>query len=109
MTSQPSSAPASPDTAPLRCHLTGRPLSADEAYWAQPLITLQALLAAIWTTLRREPGRLGQVLLAELPDVPYAPEAREQLARRRSAEQAKLLGLLLLLAVIIGGVVWALL
>jgi hypothetical protein len=44
---------------------------------------------------------LGQILFAEQPYVPYAPEAREQLAARRSAEQLKLLvGLLVVIAVI---------
>lgn len=80
----------------LRCALTGRPLTHDEAHWAPPLVTVRELVATVASTLLRTPGALGQVLLADMPNVPYAPEARERLAARRTAEQAKLLGLLLL-------------
>lgn len=85
----------------LVCALTGRPISAEEAYWAPPLVTARDLVAAILGNLIRSPGNLGHVLLAEQPNVPYAPDARDQLAVRRSAEQLKLLvGLLLLIALI---------
>lgn len=85
----------------LFCALTGRPISADEAYWAPPLITARELVTAIMTTLLRSPGNLGQVLLAEQADVPYAADAREELAARRNAEQLKLLvGLLVLVGLI---------
>jgi hypothetical protein len=85
----------------LTCALTGKPISAEEAYWAPPLVTARELVAAIWSNLVRSPGNLGHVLLAEQPNVPYAQEAREQLAARRSAEQVKLLvGLLVLVALI---------
>lgn len=82
----------------LRCALTGRILSPEEAHWAPPLVTVRELIATFVTTLLRTPGSLGQVLMGELPNVPYAPEARDQLAARRTAEQLKLLGLLLLIA-----------
>ena len=85
----------------LRCALTGRPLRADEAYWAPPLITARQLLSTLFRTLATTPGALGQVLLGELPNVPYAPEAREQLAARRTAEQLKILGLLLLVVALL--------
>jgi hypothetical protein len=85
----------------LRCALTGRPLRADEAYWAPPLITARQLLATIFRTLFTAPGALGQLLLGELPNVPYAPEAREQLAARRTAEQLKILGLLLVVTALL--------
>ncbi len=85
----------------LRCALTGRPLRADEAYWAPPLITARQLLVTFFTTLFTAPNTLGQVLLGELPNVPYAPEAREQLAARRTAEQLKILGLLLVVVAIL--------
>jgi len=85
----------------LYCALTGVPVSADEAYWAPPLVTFRQLLAAIAHGLAHSPGALGTILFAEQPNVPYAPAAREQLAARRSAEQIKLLvGLLLLVALI---------
>ncbi len=85
----------------LRCALTGRLLNADEAYWAPPLITTDDLLRAFVRTIFTAPGTIGQVLMADLPNVPYAPEARELLGRRRSVEQVKLLGLLLLIAALL--------
>lgn len=82
----------------LRCALTGRALSPEEAHWAPPLVTVRELVATFLTTLFRTPGSLGQVLLGDLPNVPYAPEARERLAARRTTEQVKLLGLILLIS-----------
>jgi hypothetical protein len=85
----------------LHCALTGVPVSAEEAYWAPPLVTFRQLITAITQSLTRSPGTLGTILFAEQPNVPYAPAAREQLAARRSAEQIKLLvGLLLVVALI---------
>ena len=85
----------------LRCALTGKPISAEEAYWAPPLVTARELVSAIWTNLLRSPGNLGHLLMAEQPNVPYDPEARDQLGARRSAEQLKLLvGLLVIIALI---------
>jgi hypothetical protein len=86
----------------LICSLTGKTISASEAYWAPPLITTRQLVSTVLDTLVRSPGMLGQVLMAEQPNVPYAQEARDELARRRSAEQLKLLlGLLVLVAIIL--------
>jgi hypothetical protein len=85
----------------LFCALTGKPISTEEAYWAPPLVTTRQLVTTILNTLIRSPGNLGYVLLAEQPNVPYAQDAREQLAARRSTEQLKLLlGLLLVVALI---------
>lgn len=81
----------------LRCALTGVPVRPDEAYWAPPLITARQLIVAVVTTLFTAPAALGQVLFGELPNVPYAPSARKQLAKRRTAEQLKLLVFILLL------------
>jgi hypothetical protein len=85
----------------LHCALTGVPISAEEAYWAPPLVTARQLMAAIFGNLFRAPGNLGFVLFAEQPNVPYAQAAREQLAARRSTEQLKLLVLLLLLVALV--------
>lgn len=85
----------------LRCALTGRTLTPDEAYWAPPLITARELIGTTLRTLVSAPGNLGNVLTAELPNVPYAPEARAELGNRRSVEQLKLLGLLLLIAALL--------
>jgi hypothetical protein len=82
----------------IRCAITGRSLRPDEAYWAPPLVTVRDLVTTVWKALTTAPGSLGQMLMGEQPNVPYAPEARQELARRRSVEQIKLLGLLLLIA-----------
>jgi len=80
---------------------SGVPVSAEEAYWAPPLVTFRQLITAIIQGLTHSPGTLGIILFAEQPNVPYAPAAREQLASKRSAEQIKLLvGLLLVIALI---------
>jgi hypothetical protein len=85
----------------IRCALTGRSLRPDEAYWAPPLVTVGELVATIWRTMTTTPGNLSYVLMSEQPNVAYAPEARQELARRRSTEQVKLLGLLLLIAAVL--------
>lgn len=85
----------------LRCALTGKQIHGDEAYWAPPLITTRELIATIWRTLLKNPGALGLILMAEQPNVPYASDARAELGRRRSMEQVKLIGLLLLIAAIL--------
>lgn len=85
----------------LYCALTGKPVRADEAYWAPPLITARELVTTLVRTLLTAPGLLGHVLLDPQPNVPYAPDARELLARRRSTEQLKVLLLLLALVALI--------
>ena len=85
----------------LVCALSGKPIRADEASWAPPLVTARELVATVLGNLFRSPGNLGYILFAEQPNVPYAADVREQLAARRSAEQLKLLvGLLVLVALI---------
>ncbi len=86
---------------PLQCALTGREVSSDEAYWAPPLITTWELISTIFTTLFQTPANLGHVLFAQQDDVPYHPEAREELAARRTTEQLKLLLVLLFIAALI--------
>ncbi|MBX0327843.1 hypothetical protein K2Z83_09155 [Oscillochloris sp. ZM17-4] len=85
----------------VRCAITGRPLRPEEAYWAPPLVTMGELVSTLWRTLTTNPAGLSEVLMSEQPNVPYAPEARQELARRRSAEQLKLLVLLLLVAAVL--------
>jgi hypothetical protein len=85
----------------LRCALTGKLMHPDEAYWAPPLITTRELVTTLAQTLLSTPGELGRVLMGEQPNVPYASEARAELGRRRSAEQIKLLALLLLVAALL--------
>lgn len=102
LTSQPTSgAEPAVVSGELRCALTGRPLSPDEAYWAPPVVTARQLITTVAQTLFTAPGNLGQILLGDLPNVPYAPEARPRLASRRTAEQLKLLMVLLVLAALL--------
>lgn len=90
----------------LYCALTGKPISSEEAYWAPPLITAKQLVSTIFSTLTRSPGSLGDVLMAEQPNVPYAQDARDLLASRRSTEQMKLLlGLLVIIALIVAPII----
>lgn len=85
----------------LYCALTGKPITREEAYWAPPLVTARELVSAIFTALFRAPATLAHILFDEQPNVPYAQEAREELASRRSAEQLKLLvGMLVIGALI---------
>lgn len=85
----------------LYCALTGTPISAENAYWAPPLVTARELVAAIIGGVLHSPGTLGHILFAEQPNVPYDPAIRAQLASRRSSEQLKLLvGLLAAIALI---------
>ncbi len=85
----------------IRCALTGRVLAPEEAYWAPPLITARQLVTSVFQTLVTTPSNLGHILMGELPNVPYAPEARQTLANRRTAEQLKLLVLLLVIAALL--------
>jgi hypothetical protein len=86
----------------LTCSLTGKPITREEAYWAPPLVTARELVTAISSTLIHNPAALGQILFGEQPNVPYAQDARELLAQRRSSEQLKLLvGLLVIAALIL--------
>ncbi|HNP72249.1 MAG TPA: hypothetical protein PLO33_09475 [Kouleothrix sp.] len=85
----------------LFCSLSGKPISADTAYWAPPFVTASQLVRAIVDGMLHSPGTLSSVLFDEQPNVPYDPALREQLAARRSAEQLKLLvGLLAVIALI---------
>ena len=93
--------PAPTASGPLFCALTGKPVSPEEAYWAAPLITTRELITTLVTTLFTAPANLGHLLLSEQPNVPYAPDARDLLAKRRSAEQAKLLGIILIIGALV--------
>ena len=85
----------------LRCALTGKVISMEEAYWAPPLITTRELISTILVTAMRAPKNLGFILFTEPENVPYAADARDQLAKRRTMEQLKLLIFLLMIATLI--------
>lgn len=88
-------------SSPLYCALSGKPINPEEAYWAPPLITTRSLVTTVVSTALRSPANLGPILFSEQQDVAYAPDAKPLLAKRRSAEQAKLLLILLVIAAII--------
>lgn len=83
------------------CTLTGKPLQREEAYWAPPLVTARELITSVIHALLHAPDTLGTILLAEQANVPYAQDARELLARRRSTEQMKLLAVFLVIGALI--------
>jgi hypothetical protein len=91
----------------LFCSLSGRQISHDEAFWAPPLITAGQLIGTMLRTLVTAPANLGPILFDEQANVPYAAAMREQLAARRSAEQLKLLVLLLaVVALVAAPLLW---
>ena len=83
------------------CSLTGKPIRREEAYWAPPLVTTRELITTMVHAMLHAPDTLGNILLGEQANVPYAQDARELLARRRSAEQMKLLAVLLVIGALI--------
>ncbi len=90
----------------LRCALTGKVITMEEAYWAPPLITARELISTIVVTAIRTPKNLGLILFTEPENVPYAADARDQLAKQRSIEQVKLLLVLLFIAALIYGALY---
>lgn len=97
----PSNTPTRQTEGMVRCSLTDKEIPAEEAYWAPPLITTGQLISTIANTFVRTPSNLGHILFEEQPDVPYDPEARDELASRRTMEQLKLLLFLLFIAALI--------
>lgn len=90
-----------PTTGTVRCALTGKEIPAETAHWAPPLITVRELFSTSLETLFKTPSNIKHVLFVKQPDVPYDPDAKEQLASRRTAEQLKFLLLLLVILAII--------
>ena len=69
----------------------------------QPFISARQLVTTTATTAFRAPGVLTDLLFKELDLVPYCVGCREELAAKRTSEQLKfLLGMLLILALVIG-------
>ncbi len=70
----------------------------------QPFISARQLVTITATTAFRTPTLLGDILLKELPKVPYCTTCRLEILSKRQAEQFKfVLSLLLLSVVLIGG------
>lgn len=82
------------------CHVA---LCADHTKMGQPFITARQLVTTTATTAFRAPAMLNDLLFKELDLVPYCVDCRDELASRRTGEQLKvLLGMLLVIALVIG-------
>jgi hypothetical protein len=90
-------------TATTTCTKCKSALCAEHVQMGQPFISARQLVTTTATTALRAPGVLSDLLFKELEQVPYCAECREELAARRTTEQLKfLIGMLLVLAVVIG-------
>lgn len=85
------------------CTSCRKALREEDIRLGQPFITARQLVATTATTAIRAPGLLADLLFKELDQVPYCMECRDELAARRTGEQLKfLLGMLLMMALVIG-------
>lgn len=90
-------------TATTTCTKCGTALCTLHVHQGQPFISARQLVATTASTAVRTPALLGDILFKELDQVPYCAECREDLAARRTTEQLKfLLGMLLIVAVVVG-------
>jgi predicted nucleic acid-binding Zn ribbon protein len=104
MTSIPTQASsATTTTSATTCTVCGAALRDEDIRLGQPFITARQLVTTIMTTAVRAPGVLSDLLFKELDQVPYCAECRDELAAKRTGEQLKfLLGVLLIMALVIG-------
>ena len=92
----------------LTCATCDTPLRDAEAQYGHPLITARQLTTMAVHTAIRSPKLFSEMMLKELPPVPYCTACRQQLSVRRQAEQMKfLVGMLLVFALLAGVVVLA--
>ncbi len=90
----------------LTCATCDAPLHDAEAHYGHPLITARQLTTMAVHTAIRSPKLFSELMLKELPPVPYCAACRQQLSAQRQAEQIKfLMGMLLVLALLAGVVV----
>lgn len=90
-------------TATTNCTVCRTALCATHTHQGQPFISARQLVTATTSTALRTPAMLGDLLFKELELVPYCVECREELAAKRTTEQLKvLLGVLVVLALVIG-------
>lgn len=89
--------------ATTRCTVCNTALCADHTKMGQPFITARQLVTTTTSTALRAPAMLSDLLFKELDLVPYCVDCRDELAAKRTAEQLKvLLGMLLIIAVVVG-------
>jgi len=85
------------------CAACGVPLQHGEAHYGHPLITARQLVTMGTQAAIRSPRLFGEVMLKELPPVPYCTACRQQLPAKRQAEQLKfMMGVLLFIVLVIG-------
>ena len=90
-------------TASTTCTVCKSALCATHVQMGQPFISARQLVTTTATTALRAPGVLADLLFNELDMVPYCASCREELAAKRTGEQLKfLIGMLLVLALVIG-------
>lgn len=88
------------------CAWCDTPLCDAHIQLGQPFISTRQLVTVTATTALRTPALLGDILLKELPKVPYCMLCRLEILSKRQAEQFKfVLSLLLLGVVLIGAMV----
>lgn len=103
MTSINTQVSPAPMTTATTCTVCGTALRDDDIKLGQPFITARQLVTTIVTTALRAPGVLSDLLFKELDQVPYCAECRDELAAKRTGEQLKfLVGVLLIMALVIG-------
>ncbi len=93
------------------CTACGAPLQHAEAHYGHPLITARQLVSMGTQAAIRSPRLFGEVMLKELPPVPYCAVCRQQLPAKRQAEQLKfMMGVLgfivLLIAILLMAATW---
>ena len=87
----------------LTCSSCGTPLYTNDVQYGHPFITARQLTSMAFQTATRSPKLLKEVMLKEMPAIPYCGSCRQKLPAKRQAEQIKfMLGMLVLCAVLIG-------
>ncbi len=90
-------------SASAACTVCNTALCSTHVHQGQPFISAGQLVATTATTAFRAPAMLGDLLFKEMELVPYCESCREELAGKRTGEQLKfLLGILLIMALVIG-------
>ncbi len=85
------------------CTACGAPLQQAQAHYGHPLITARQLVTMGTQAAIRSPKLFGEMMLNELPPVPYCAACRQKLPAKRQAEQLKfMMGVIMFLILLIG-------
>lgn len=91
------------NAATTTCSMCQVSICAEHTRRGYPLITARQLATVTATTATRAPKMLGEILFREIEQVDYCEDCREVVAERRQSEQMKfLLGMLLVIALVVG-------